>query len=368
MIDREDPVRGWYPSAESEPAAREAWYSIPSPDGESMETPKKWRWVRVLAVCLCVALLAGGVLTVLLQARRAKAWVSALAEAQAGTGTEYPTESYTDYRDYLETVYRQSDTITIPRYPAETELQMELSPEPAEPLRLQEIYERVSPAVVGIVTRRQGISYTWGTGVLFSPDGYLITNNHVISGCDGASVIFPDGGEFEAWFVGGDSASDIAILKIDGSDFPYAEFGDSELLRVGDEVAAIGNPIGANYAGTMTNGIISAIDRNMRNNGHTMELLQTNAALNEGNSGGPLVNGYGQVIGITNMKILTYFATTVEGIGFAIPSAEVKRNSASRLRLRRSHHRNHRRQREHGGPVDLRSAGGRVCQRGQGGL
>jgi len=178
--------------------------------------------------------------------------------------------------------------------------------------------------VVGISTTVDGEDYGWGSGVVFTTDGYIITNTHIISGCDGVAVSFPDGSEYEGFLVGEDSVSDIAVLKIEGGNFPYAEFGDSASLSVGDSVAAIGNPLGEEYAGTMTNGIISAINRNVSNNGHPMTLLQTNTALNEGNSGGPLVNAYGQVIGITNMKIMSALYNTVEGIGFAIPSTVIK--------------------------------------------
>ena len=137
-------------------------------------------------------------------------------------------------------------------------------------------------------------------------------------------VILSDGSEYEAKLVGEDPQSDIAILKIEAAGLTPAEFGKSDELSVGDEVVAIGNPLGMEFSGTLTNGIISAIDRDMDYNGATMTLLQTNAAINEGNSGGPLINMYGQVIGITNMKMVNSSDVTIEGIGFAIPSNTVK--------------------------------------------
>ncbi len=124
--------------------------------------------------------------------------------------------------------------------------------------------------------------------------------------------------------VGADAVSDIAVLKIEAQGLTPAEFGDSSSLQVGDDVVSIGNPLGEQLRWTMTNGIISAINRDMVYNGHSMTLLQTNAAINEGNSGGPLINMYGQVIGITNMKALS---TGVEGIGFAIPTASSAQSS-----------------------------------------
>lgn len=130
-----------------------------------------------------------------------------------------------------------------------------------------------------------------------------------------------DGTEYTGKLVGADAVSDIAVLKIEAQGLTPAEFGDSSSLQVGDDVVSIGNPLGEQLRWTMTNGIISAINRDMVYNGHSMTLLQTNAAINEGNSGGPLINMYGQVIGITNMKALS---TGVEGIGFAIPTASIR--------------------------------------------
>ena len=123
--------------------------------------------------------------------------------------------------------------------------------------------------------------------------------------------------------MGADAVSDLALLKIDCSGLPAASFADISSLSVGDPVAAIGNPLSEEFRSTLTNGIISAIDRGMNYNGHTMSLLQTNAAINQGNSGGALFNMYGQVVGITNMKMMSYFSS-IEGIGFAIPSSTVK--------------------------------------------
>lgn len=187
-------------------------------------------------------------------------------------------------------------------------------------LCLQDIYSRVIDSVVSISSMTSSGTSS-GTGIIMSPDGYVITNHHVISGALVISVLTNDNREFEAALVGSDEMSDLAVLKIDARGLQAAEFGDSSKLRVGDSVVAIGDPLGVQLRGTMTNGIISAINRDMVYNGHSMTLLQTNAAINEGNSGGPLINMYGQVIGITNMKALS---TGVEGIGFAIPTASIR--------------------------------------------
>ena len=156
---------------------------------------------------------------------------------------------------------------------------------------------------------------------MLTSDGYIVTNTHVLDGAKSVTVTTSDGTEYTGALVGADAVSDIAVLKIDAQGLTPAEFGDSSSLQVGDDVVSIGNPLGEQLRWTMTNGIISAINRDMVYNGHSMTLLQTNAAINEGNSGGPLINMYGQVIGITNMKALS---TGVEGIGFAIPTAVIR--------------------------------------------
>ena len=123
--------------------------------------------------------------------------------------------------------------------------------------------------------------------------------------------------------VGSDTISDIAVLKIEAEGLSPARFGRSDQLSVGQAVAAIGNPLGEEFRSTLTHGIISAIERGVNIDGHSMALLQTNAAINEGNSGGALFNMYGQVIGITNLKMSSVFSN-IEGIGFAIPSSTVR--------------------------------------------
>jgi serine protease Do len=240
------------------------------------------------------------------------------------TGNASASDSYADFRDYFESYYTTSDSVNMAQGPLGTGVTVTLYPAIGQELSLQEIYEEVSPAVVGITTYRNGEKYSWGTGVVFTSSGYIITNTHILEGCESATVTFSDGTERTAMLIGADTASDIAVLYLAGNGYAYATFGDSDALQVGDTAIAIGNPLGETYAGTMTNGIISAINRNISYNGHNMTLLQTNAALNEGNSGGPLVNAYGQVVGITNMKIMSSYYTTVEGIGFAIPSKVVK--------------------------------------------
>ena len=191
-------------------------------------------------------------------------------------------------------------------------------------LSLQEIYARNIPSVVSIsCTLSNGTSS--GTGVVLTENGYLVTNAHVVDGAVAISVRLTDEREFTAQLVGRDEVSDLAVLRIPAEDLTPAQFGDSSTLRVGDTVVAIGDPLGVEFRGTYTNGIISGIDRDVDVDGRTMTLIQTNAALNSGNSGGPLINCYGQVIGINTMKIGAFTDKAgVEGLGFAIPSATVK--------------------------------------------
>ena len=190
-------------------------------------------------------------------------------------------------------------------------------------LSLQEIYRRCIGSVVSIVTVTPSGKAS-GTGIIMSEDGYVITNHHVIESAQAVSVLTSDNQEYAASVVGSDETSDLAVLKVEAEGLQAAEFGDSSVLQVGDSVAAIGDPLGTALRGTMTDGIISAINRDLTVNDRTMSLIQTNAALNNGNSGGPLINCYGQVIGINTMKLRSYYSTTAEGLGFAIPMAVAK--------------------------------------------
>lgn len=190
-------------------------------------------------------------------------------------------------------------------------------------LSFQDIYRKAIPSVVSVVIRTAAGTGS-GTGIVMTKDGYIITNQHVVENAAAITVVLQNGDECAASLVGADSVSDLAVLKIDAVGLTEAEFGDSGLTQVGDTVVAIGDPLGLELRGTMTDGIISAINRDIITNGRTMTLLQTNAQLNNGNSGGPLINCYGQVIGVNTMKMGSYSSNTVEGIGFAIPIATAK--------------------------------------------
>ncbi len=191
-------------------------------------------------------------------------------------------------------------------------------------LSLQEIYQKNIDSVVSISCVLKNGTST-GTGVILTEDGYIVTNAHVVEDATAIDIRLTDNRTFPAGIVGTDQVSDLAVLFIEAAGLDPAEFGDSANLQVGDSVTAIGDPLGVELRGTYTDGIISAINRDVAMDGRTMTLIQTNAAMNSGNSGGPLINCFGQVIGINTMKIGAFSDKAgVEGLGFAIPSATVK--------------------------------------------
>lgn len=219
--------------------------------------------------------------------------------------------------------YAQPDTpTTIERAATVSDVFLTLHDTVGDSLTYQDIYEKCIPSVVSILTTAEEGGGS-GTGVVLTEDGYVVTNYHVIQGGSSVEVLLHNGRRHNAKLVGGDRQNDLAVLKIEAEGLTPAEFGDSDTLRVGDDAFAIGNPLGVDLRGTMTEGIISAIDRNVNMDGYIMSLIQTSAALNPGNSGGALINRRGQVVGITNMKMMSYFET-IEGLGFAIPSTTTK--------------------------------------------
>ena len=236
------------------------------------------------------------------------------------------------YRDQPrpgEEIYERSAEITIPSWPVDQGAGLSVSRTQGDPLTAQEVYRRLNPAVVTVqCLSGEGVSV--GTGVIFSEDGYILTNHHVVRGGSECYVTLDSGYSMDVCFVAGDEDSDLAVLKVPPGELmtvgalPFASFGDSEQLVVGDPVYAIGAP--RRLRGTLTNGIISAIDRDIEVEGRTMTLLQTNAALNSGNSGGPLISERGQVVGINVAKYMSdWNRDSVEGLGFAIPSAYLER-------------------------------------------
>ncbi len=192
-----------------------------------------------------------------------------------------------------------------------------------------EIAKKVGPAVVGITSTFQGqinlfggtsASSTQGSGIILSEDGYIVTNHHVVAGVSGISVTLNTGTNYEAKVVGLDEQTDLAVIKIEPKEqLTVANLGDSTALEVGERVVAIGNPMGLEFFGSVTQGIVSAVNRSITVDNRTMNLIQTDAAVNSGNSGGALINGYGEVVGINSVKVAT---SGVEGMSFAIPISE----------------------------------------------
>ena len=216
-----------------------------------------------------------------------------------------------------------SGEITIPTYPTGEGAVLEIETDRGPELTAQEIYQRVNPSVVTVMVQLDD-SVSVGTGVIFRSDGYILTNYHVLEGGRDCTVALDTGRTYEALYVAGDERNDLAVLKVNLTGLPAATFGDSDQLVVGDKVYAIGNPLGVELRGTLTDGIVSAINRDVWVDGRTMTLIQTNAALNSGNSGGPLINAYGQVVGINTIKMSSSYSN-IEGLGFAIPSASIRR-------------------------------------------
>ena len=190
------------------------------------------------------------------------------------------------------------------------------------------VVEKCADSVVEITIETQNTLYGYytytaegnGSGVIISSDGYILTNNHVIKGAQKIKVVLRDGTEYEATLVGKDSKTDVAIIKIDAKNLKAANLGNSDALVVGELAIAIGNPLGR-LGGTVTDGIISALEREIKLDNSTMNLIQTNAAINPGNSGGGLFNANGDLIGVVVAKSS---GVDVEGLGFAIPINDVK--------------------------------------------
>jgi serine protease Do len=215
------------------------------------------------------------------------------------------------------TQYTDSDWI----FPSETG--------PSTPLPdFRPVVSKVMPSVVSVTTElvttdffgRQYTESVAGSGLVIDDEGYIATNDHVVEDAHSIYVELNDGRTFPADIVGTDALSDLAVIKVDATDLPYAQWGDSNLLSIGEWVLAIGNALGEGI--TATEGIVSRLDVSVNVEGNTLYgLVQTTAAINPGNSGGPLVNMSGEVIGINSVKIV---ASEVEGIGYAISSDEAK--------------------------------------------
>ena len=306
-----------------EPEEETVWIEAPADDAPwrmaiaPPEKPAKGRWsVRLfVGTCLLAALvcLGAGIWYV-----GQYGWTLPKDREPDLPGSGLPEGGDRYYWDYDVS----SGETTITRYPAGGQTRLTLAL-PAAALEPGEIYGKVNPSVVTVLGEQRNYSSV-GTGIILSDDGYILTNHHVIAGCSSCQVWvtgeYGENSSYNAKLVGGDEVQDLAVLKVDGEGFPAAEFGISDDLRVGDPVYAIGNPLGLELRNTFTNGIVSSVNRSVTVDGVSMTLIQTNAALNSGNSGGPLINQYGQVVGVNTIKMMSNY-DTIEGLGFAIPSS-----------------------------------------------
>ncbi|MBR4100056.1 MAG: trypsin-like peptidase domain-containing protein [Clostridia bacterium] len=202
---------------------------------------------------------------------------------------------------------------------------LEAKPEKSNEMTAAQVYEKVNPGVVGIcVYNSKGIGAN-ASGVIYSKDGYIITNDHIYSEVAAAKfkIYTHDNKEYDAEYVAGDKVSDLAVLKVKGAKLEAATFGNSEQLIFGENVVAVGRPGGAENASSITKGIISATSRRVQTtSNYSSRLIETDCPINPGSSGGALVNMYGQVIGITSSKLAS---EEIDAVGYAIPTTTVKR-------------------------------------------
>ncbi len=283
---------------------------------------KKRSWMHALvALLLCVCLLGGIALGTFLVAP----FANQLSENLGKKTAQLPAA---EQQEEAPPVVRE-----VPKIGGESP-NIEANESP-----IVQIAKEVGPAIVGVtvsVDQRMGRELTeiesgYGTGIVLTENGYIVTNYHVIEGSDYVKVTLYDSTEYNAVVIGVDKATDIAVLKIEALGLKAVALGNSDELQVGEGVVAIGNPLGASLAGSVTSGIVSALNREITTpNGFSQKYIQTDAAINPGNSGGPLVNLKGEVIGINTLK--SYLAgydnygvpIGTEGIGFAIPISSAR--------------------------------------------
>ena len=287
---------------------------LPEAAPEEKKRPRRKRRWRGVLIILAVAL---GITAVVGGGRLLAYWLS-------DSDDDWMEDDYY-YFDGDQRSDEEDAPVSIPTVEPDADARLTLAEERGYVLSAEEVYQKVSDSVVTVAVDLGNGKMSIGTGVIFREDGYLLTNHHVVAGGQDCTVLLASGQPYEAKFVASDADYDLAVLKIDGEDLPAAEFADSNLLEVGEAVYAIGTPLDLEMAGTFTNGIISAVNRELPvTTGRSMPVLQTNAALNNGNSGGPLIDSRGQVVGINFMKMYARYST-VEGLGFAIPSSQVER-------------------------------------------
>ena len=282
-----------------------------APQPEPAPQKKSGKAGKVVALLLACALVGGG-----------SGWgAAALASKNSGSAAAAPAAASSDASVMLEG-QRQTAALQV------------ASVDTSKLLTASEVYAQNVNSTVGITTSittnyfgYQTTGAAAGSGFILTADGYILTNYHVVESSDSIKVTTYDGTSYDAQLIGYDESNDIAVLKIDATDLTPVVLGDSDTLNVGDSVVAIGNPLGE-LTFSLTAGAISALDRPVTlSSGTTMNLMQTDCAINSGNSGGALFNMYGEVIGITNAKYSSSSSSSeasIDNIGFAIPINQVR--------------------------------------------
>lgn len=312
-------------------------------NNSSPKQPKKHTGLKVVAFVLAMVIVGGGSIQIYKYTNADKLEVS---DFDSSSNTE-PSKAVVQQSLPDSSVSENPETKDIPSL-------IDIAAR-SDAKSLPDIVDTIMPSVVGVASTFEytpdysSMGWGWGfgmpqqsetqelratgTGIVMSDDGYIITNAHVIYeneeyNCGEAvevSVVFSDETEHDAKIIAYDTETDLAVLKVNATGLIPAEFGNSEDLRVGELVIAVGNPLGFDLFGSVTSGIVSAKNRKIDINEKSMTLIQTDAAINSGNSGGPLLNSCGQVIGINSAKMSSsYGSATVEGLGFAIPINDAK--------------------------------------------
>ena len=289
-------------------------------NNQPKHTPPVWMLVLLIAGCIFIGTISGLLISNITRSMREAAetsdTVSNSSSAPGSTGPQQPAES------------RPSVTQPSTFVPRETQ---PLATASGEQLTLNQIYSQNVPAIVGILNEstqtvfgQTSTASSAGSGFIISSDGEILTNYHVVQGASTLTVSLYDGRRYPATLIGYEAESDIALIKIEAENLPVCAIGNSDYVYVGEQIAAIGNPMGE-LTYTMTVGYVSALNRFVNTDGTPINMIQVDAAINPGNSGGPVFNLYGEVIGIATAKYSGTLSdgATLEGLGFAIPINDI---------------------------------------------